>query len=106
MAQFAALGRQDLRRRAGRRKAQDLDRQRGQILQTERGLMKSVVPAKAGTHQSAARHADKWIPASAGMTTLSCCVHSVLRARPAFGTAEKAIGPGAGRDPFLDILKS
>src|SRR5215469_798884 len=27
-----------------------------------------VVPAKAGTHFSAARTADKWIPAFAGMT--------------------------------------
>src|SRR5438445_363547 len=31
---------------------------------------KSAVPAKAGTHRSAARAVDKWIPAFAGMTML------------------------------------
>src|SRR5258708_7221848 len=30
--------------------------------------LKSVIPAKAGTHRDAAGAADQWIPASAGMT--------------------------------------
>ena len=29
----------------------------------------NVIPAQAGTHPSAVREADKWVPASAGMTT-------------------------------------
>jgi hypothetical protein len=29
-----------------------------------------VVPAEAGTHSSAVREVDKWIPAFAGMTVL------------------------------------
>jgi hypothetical protein len=33
-------------------------------------MQKSVIPAKAGTHSSTARDAEKWVAASAGMTVM------------------------------------
>src|SRR5438094_186158 len=39
-----------------------------------------VIPAKAGTHPSAVRTVDKWVPAFAGMTTKRECLDRVVGA--------------------------
>src|SRR5205823_3719243 len=62
------------------------------------GKVKSVVPAKAGTHQSAAGAAEKWIPAFAGMTNKPSPTYSAAMA-PAWngaGAARSVSDIGAG----------
>src|SRR5205807_7310801 len=48
-------------------------------------VIKDVIPAKAGTHLSATRLADRWVPAFAGMTIFSYSRH---------GPGEHSYDPG------------
>jgi cytochrome c-type biogenesis protein CcmH len=66
-----------------------------------------VVPAKAGTHFSAARASDWWIPASAGMTKrlardLFCCLTLLLATIAGLSPAQAVRPDEMLADPVLE----